>query len=230
MPPELFELVGRDDNRFSPYCWRTLMALTHKRLTAERVPCRFTDKGRIAFSGQGRVPVLRDGARTVHDSWAIAEYLEDAYPDRPPLFPGSADGRALARFVNAWADTAVNPAILRLIILDLFHHVDPADQDYFRRTREQRLGDTLENLHASRDRHMPAYLTAVRPLEALLKTQAFVNGAAPAYADFIVFGTFQWARLTSPLDLVAEMPAIGAWRERMLDLFDGLGRSAPPAQ
>ncbi|HYW92691.1 MAG TPA: glutathione S-transferase N-terminal domain-containing protein [Gammaproteobacteria bacterium] len=230
MPRKLFELVGRDDNRFSPYCWRTLMALTHKRLDFERVPCRFTDKERIAFSGQGRVPVLSDGAHTVHDSWTIAEYLEDSFPDRPPLFPGGTPSRALARFVNAWADTAINPVILRLVILDLFRHVDPADQDYFRRTREERLGDTLENLHATRDRHIPAFRAALRPLETLLKSQAFVSGEAPAYADFIVFGTFQWARLTSPLDLTAETPAIRTWRERMLDLFDGLGRRARPAQ
>ena len=29
-----------------------------------------------------------DGAREVHDSWAIATYLDEAYRDRPPLFEG----------------------------------------------------------------------------------------------------------------------------------------------
>jgi glutathione S-transferase len=57
----------------------------------------------IAFSGQGRVPVLPDGDQVVSDSSTIATYLEDAYPDRPSLFRGGG-GRLVTRFVNAWAD------------------------------------------------------------------------------------------------------------------------------
>ena len=92
--------------RFSPYCWRTRLALAHKGLEVETIPWRFTEKEALAFSGQGRVPVIRDGDRVVQDSWAIAEYLEDSYPDRPSLF-GGATGRAHARFINAWADSVV---------------------------------------------------------------------------------------------------------------------------
>ena len=72
----LYELAGLDDRRFSPYCWRTRMALAHKRLDYETVPVRFTDKPMIAFSGQERVPVIRDGETVVSDSWAIAQHLE----------------------------------------------------------------------------------------------------------------------------------------------------------
>ncbi|MFQ5955614.1 MAG: glutathione S-transferase N-terminal domain-containing protein [Kiloniellales bacterium] len=82
----LYELVGRDDRRFSPHCWRSRMALAHKGLDAERVAVKLTDKDKIAFSGQKLVPMLTDGDRTVADSWAIACYLEDTYPDRPSLF------------------------------------------------------------------------------------------------------------------------------------------------
>ena len=229
MTRKLFELVGRDDNRFSPYCWRSLMALSHKGLEFERVPCRFTDKERIAFSGQTKVPVLADGEQVVADSWAIASHLEAAYPERPALFPGGDTTRALTHFVNAWADTRINPAILRLIIFELFQRVDPVDADYFRRTREQRLGDTLENLHASRDAHWDAFSGALRPLAMMLDERPYLSGASPAYADYILFGTFQWARLASPLDLLADWPAVASWREGMLDLFDGLGRKAAAA-
>jgi glutathione S-transferase len=41
MAIQLFELVGQDDRRFSPYCWRTRMALEHKELAYETVPVRF---------------------------------------------------------------------------------------------------------------------------------------------------------------------------------------------
>ena len=107
----LYELVGRDDLRFSPYCWRTRFALAHKGLAFATVPVRFGDKQAIAFSGQERVPVLRDGDRIVHDSWTIACYLDEAYPDRPPLFASRAE-RAMARLINSWADLEINPKFI----------------------------------------------------------------------------------------------------------------------
>ena len=78
MTRTLYDLTGAYDLRFSPNCWRSRMALAHKGLDVECEPCRFTEKDKLAFSGQTRVPVLRDGDTVVSDSWAIACYLEDA--------------------------------------------------------------------------------------------------------------------------------------------------------
>src|SRR6266496_2879469 len=62
MPIILYDLAGAEpDRRFSPFCWRARMALAHKGLEVETVPWRFAEKDAIAFSGQGRVPVLIDG-------------------------------------------------------------------------------------------------------------------------------------------------------------------------
>ena len=133
----LYELVGRDDLRFSPYCWRTRFALAHKELDFDTVPVRFADKQAIAFSGQERVPVLRDGDRAVHDSWAIACYLDEAYPDRPALFASPAE-RATARLINAWADLEVNPKFILLVVRDVYDNIDRRDRAYFLETREKR--------------------------------------------------------------------------------------------
>ena len=89
----------------------------HMGLAFDTIPWRFTDKDAIAFSGQGRVPVLIDGDQIVFDSWTIANYLEDTYPDRPSLF-GDEGGRAVIRFVSAWADVTLVGGILRLIATD----------------------------------------------------------------------------------------------------------------
>ncbi len=98
---QLYDLAGAEpERRFSPYCWRIKLALVHKGLPFDTIPWRFTDKDAIAFSGQGRVPVLVDGEHVVFDSWTIATDLEDAYADRPSLFRGDG-GRAVTRFVNA---------------------------------------------------------------------------------------------------------------------------------
>src|SRR6185437_346125 len=137
---ELYELAGaEDDRRFSPFCWRARLALAHKGLQAKTVPWRFTEKDRIAPSGQGRVPVLVDDGRWIADSWAIANHLEDAYPDRPSLFGGGAS-RALSRFYNNWTDAVLHPALNRLTVLDIWRHVHDKDKDYFRRSREERYG------------------------------------------------------------------------------------------
>src|SRR6202043_1137184 len=65
----LYDLAGAEaDRRFSPFCWRTRMALAHKGLEVETVPWRFTEKDRLPQPNGGRVPVIVDDARVVHDS------------------------------------------------------------------------------------------------------------------------------------------------------------------
>ena len=71
---------------------------------------------------------------------------------------------------------------------------------------------------------------ALGPLRTTLAQQPFLAGAAPNYADHIVFGAFQWARVASPVEiLAADDAAIRAWRERMLDAYGGLARAASRA-
>ncbi len=222
----MHDLAGEDPAlRFSPYCWRTRMALAHKGLAVETIPWRFTEKAALAFSGQGRVPVIRDGDRVVSDSWAIAEYLEDAYPDRPALF-GGATGRAHARFVNAWADGVIMAGIARLIVRDLLEVVAAQDREYFRESREARFGMTLEAVQDGRETRVEEFRAMLAPVRMVLAKQVWLGGETPSYADYIVFGSLQWPRCASRFELLARDDAIALWRERMLDLFDGLGRRA----
>jgi glutathione S-transferase len=224
---KLFELVGTNDTRpFSPYCWRTRLALAHKGLTAESIPWRFTEKSAIAPHGSEKVPVLLDGDKAIVDSWTIANYLEDAYPDRPSLF-GGAGGRAMGRMLNWWGDIAVIGGIFPMIVADIPSHLAAADAAYFRKTREARFGRPLEEVAAGRDTVVANFRRSMEPMRQTLKTQAFLGGAAPNYADYIVFGGFQWARAVSPFKLLEADDAIYAWRERLLDAFDGVARNSP---
>jgi len=221
----LYDLAGADpDLRFSPYCWRTRMALAHKGLPVETVPWRFTDKPAIAFSGQGRVPVIRDGDTVVSDSWSIAEYLEERYP-APTLF-GGAMGRAHARFINAWADSVLLGGIARLIVRDILDVIDPKDRDYFRSSREARFGMTLEAVQQDREQRVATLPETLTPVRLALRGQPWLGGAAASYADFIVFGTLMWPRCCSRFSLLAADDPLLEWQERMLDLYGGLGRSA----
>jgi glutathione S-transferase len=223
----MYDLAGADPSlRFSPYCWRIKMALAHKGLAAETIPWRFTDHQALAFSGQGRVPVIRDGDRVVFDSWDIACYLESAYPDRPALF-GGALGQAHARLINAWADS-LHMGILHLVVRDILDLLDPKDRAYFRASREQRLGGTLEAVQqAGRARQVTAVRESLAPARLVLRSQPWLGGESPSYADHILFGTLQWPRCVSRFAILAEDDPVRAWHERALDLCGGLGRAAP---
>jgi glutathione S-transferase len=224
MARRLFDLVGCDAGRpFSPYCWRTRMALAHKGLDVESIPWRFTEKAAIAPYGSDKVPVLLDGDTTVADSWAIANYLEDTYPERPSLFGGEG-GRAMARMLNWFGDITVIGGMFPLIIADIHGQLPPDDQAYFRKSREARFGKSLEEIAAPRDTMVESFRKSLDPMRLTLRTQPFIGGAAPNYADYIMFGGFQWARVTSPFQLLKPDDAVYAWRERLLDAFGGLAR------
>jgi len=224
---KLFELVGTDDRRpFSPYCWRTRMALAHKGLAADSIPWRFTEKSAIAPYGSEKVPVLLHGDSAVVDSWVIANHLEDNFRDSPSLFSGEG-GRAISRMINWWGDIAVVGGIFPLVVADIPAHLAPDDADYFRKSREARLGKPLEQVKESRDTAVVGFRKSLEPMRLTLKTQPFLGGHAPNYADYIVFGGFQWARVISPFKLLEVDDPIYAWRERLLDAFDRLARKAP---
>ncbi len=225
MAIQLYELKGAGEYRFSPYCWRTRLALAHKGLEAELVPVRFTDKDLVAFSGQTRVPVLVDGETTVSDSWAIACYLEDTYADRPSLF-GGAGGRAVSRILNAWMDKVQNPLIVRMIVLDIFNAIDDADKEHFRATREQRFAMPLADVQADRGERIEDFRAGLEFLRDVLGGQPYLSGEAPAYTDYIVFSGFQWARSSSKFELLKADDPLHQWRDRVLGLFDGLAAKA----
>ncbi|MBL6928288.1 MAG: glutathione S-transferase N-terminal domain-containing protein [Rhodospirillales bacterium] len=226
MAINVFELVGADDRRFSPYCWRTRFALAIKGLDAEFIPMQFTQKHLIEFSGQDRVPVLVDGETCVHDSWAIALYLDRAYADRPSIF-GDVANVGILRFLNMWTDRVVMRGIMPMIIQDIFEHIDPADQAYFRQSREKTWGGRIEDIHKERDTRLVGFRKSLEPLRATLAEQPFLSGANAGYADCLVFSAFQWARIMSDFQLLETDDPIFAWRDKMLDQFGGLARSAP---
>jgi glutathione S-transferase len=221
----LHDLVGAAGEPLSPNCWRSAMALAHKGVRWRSQPVLF---GEIAAIGQGvsTVPAIDDAGQVVVDSWAIAEYLEAAYPHAASLF-GDAGGRGLAQFVQNWTVSQMHPAIFRMIAFDLFEMLAPADQPYFRQSREKRFGRRLEDIQAGREADLPAFRASLAPLRMMVSGQDFIGGAEPTYADYLPFGALQWARTSSAFRLLEEDDAVLAWFERCLDLHGGLGRATP---
>lgn len=216
----LYDLAAADpDCRFSQHCWRVRLALAHKGLAFDTQPWRFTEKEAIAFAGTDKVPVLVDGERVVHDSWAILEYLEDTYTDSPSLF-GCPDARREAVFLRAWCD-GLQGRIAPMIVRAIHDRLHPDDQAYFRRTREQRFGATLEALEGEREQRLPAVRSELAPLRTTLEHQLFIGGDAPLVPDLLVYAAFLWVRHGSDLELLADDDPVADWCARMDERFRG---------
>ncbi|HEY2338243.1 MAG TPA: glutathione S-transferase N-terminal domain-containing protein [Burkholderiales bacterium] len=224
----LWELGGQNDRRYSLFSWRTRMALKHKGLPFETHPVAMSDKAAIAFSAGKTVPVIRDDQMVVRDSWKIVEYLEDRYPQAPTLFGGDI-GRGMAQTFNTWVDRAVVPAMLPVIVADIHQRVDPRDDAFFREMMEKIVKKTLEQARAERDEALKRLGRALEPMQSALKRQPYVCGREPAYADYVLFSVFQWARVMSPQEVLGPEDPLCAWRERVLDLFGGFARHVPTA-
>ncbi len=222
----LYDLSGADKNRrFSPYCWRTKLALAHKGLDYDTEVIQFTKKEAIAHSNSATVPVLDDGENTISDSFNIAVYLDKAYPEAPALM-GNDIAIGQAKFIETWANTQVMSAVFRYIILDVFSSLSEEDQVYFRESREKRFGMTLEEFSNTSDDQLKAIAQSLAPLRAMLSSQPFLSGDQPAYADYILMGVFLFATAGAKKKVISEDDKVHEWFDRMLDLFDGLGRKA----
>lgn len=216
----LYDLVGRDDRRFSPTCWRIKLALAHKGLAFTTVPTPFLAIPRIGDGSFKTVPTLRDGDRWVTDSEAIADHLEEAYPDRPSLFAGPG-GRALAEFVRQWAQIVLHGQLIRMVASDIHRHLaDDADRDYFRSSRERLLGASLEEIVAGREERLPSFRASLEPLRQVVRARPFLGGERPLYPDYVVLGAFQWARSVSPFarELLTADDPIRGYLGRLMDL------------
>lgn len=225
----LYDLIGSDATRpFSPHCWKVKMSLAHKGLDFRAVPARFLDVPKVEGGVSKTVPVIRDGERVVADSFAIALYLDEAYPDRPSLF-GGAGGEAMARFIERWSQMMLHPYLGMSVLTDIHARQDTENAAYFRQNREARYGKALEDVTAGRDAGLAAFRASLEPLRSMLSYQSWIGGASPLYPDYIVFGALQWVRVMSPYRFVADDDAVAEWFGRCLDLHGALGRQVAAA-
>jgi glutathione S-transferase len=222
----LYELALDRGILSSPYCWTVRFALAHKGLDYRAVPTSFTGIPSICGGGQKMVPVLDDGGKIVADSWAIAEHLEATYADRPSLFGGTI-GRNYARFILATCGTHVARAGVKVVVGEVYKNVQPQDREYYRESRTQRLGMSIEEFTAAPAAERIAALRAtLEPLRAVLKDQPFLSGGAPLHADYVAVGFFLWWRAASPERVFETDDPLMPWFERMMALYPRIAKES----
>ena len=110
----------------SPYAWRVLLALEHKKLQYKRIDLSFENgdfksESYLALNPRGKVPVLVDEGVTLYESPAILEYLEDKYRDSGNnLLPKEVGERAISRRIINEIDVYLDPASRRLLMATFF--------------------------------------------------------------------------------------------------------------
>lgn len=223
---KLYELVGRDpDKGFSPFAWRTKMALAHKGFNYESVPLHFTEiKETLTFADSKTVPVLIDGENSISDSWNIACYLEEKYSERSSLFDGE-KGKAAAQLMGNQVARPLLMPLFRVLVSDIYNVIDDCDKDYFRETREPRIGCTIEEAGKDYDQALKTFQTNLLPYQDYFRQNDFLSGQSAAYSDYILYGMFLWARATSGKRLIEDDSSVNLWIKRMDGLFNGLGGS-----
>ncbi|MDO8288421.1 MAG: glutathione S-transferase N-terminal domain-containing protein [Parvibaculum sp.] len=223
MTIRLYDLVAANGRSLSPFVWRIKYALAHKGLSFEAAPVGFTDIPKLCGGKYKTVPIIEDGATTVCDSWAIADYLDKTYRDAPTLFT-SPQERAMAHFFDGWFGLEIMNRIFQINVADIHNHARPEDQPYFRQSREARLGGkTLEQFAEGRDARLDELRYALRPMRAALLSAPFLGGDTANYADYIALGGFLWAGAVCTIPLLKADDKLNDWLKRGFDLYDGIG-------
>lgn len=211
----LCDFIGRDGYRFSPYVWRTKLALARMGLDYDLIGISFTDKQPLRqWTDHATAPVLNHDGRVICDSWDIAIYLQDTFTDRPALFADEGSKR-LAGFLNGWVPHSLYPAVLPMIAVDVVNHVHPGDRDHYRATRETRLGQSLEVAAADRSEQLTRFRELLEPVRSVLAQSRFLNGETAGYPDFILAGLFLWIRGSSPLQVLMPGDPVWVWRNTL---------------
>ncbi len=206
----------------SPYSWRVLLALEHKRVPYTSHLLQFSKQEHkspqmIAMNFRGRVPILRDGDYVVFESLAVLYYLDLKYPD-PPIFGTSPEeGGVIMRVICEYQSYAEE-------------HVMKIANAFFFPERPHNLTDLARSMHA--------VAAEARSIEMRLAHSDWVVGERYSAADMVIYpGLMMLLRaLSKPeakelsarfLPLEVNYPALARWAARMAAL-PGYDRTYPP--
>jgi glutathione S-transferase len=220
----LYDLQLASGCTISPFVWATKYALAHKGFDIDIVPGGFTGIMERTAGRSERLPAIVDDGEWVLDSWLIAEYLDEKYPDRPRLI-GDESVKVLTQFIDGWLwRTAISPWF-SCYIQDYRDLSLPQDHDYVTTTRENMLGGRkLEEVQAGREDRLPLVPPTLEPLRQLLKEHKWLGGSKPNYADYRALAVFLWTGSVARTPPLTEDDPLRDWLDRGFDLYGGLGR------
>lgn len=206
----------------SPYAWRVLLALEVKQINYESKRLSFTDEDLksdeyLAISPRGKVPAIRDGDVTVHESIAILRYLEDLKPE-PVLFGSDPIERS-----KIWC-----------AIMEIMNYIEPNILDYARTIFYGELSEKKQIAIDARKAIEDEFVN----INTCLKNKDYLANKKLSAADIVLYPVIPFLSRAAEKENTEEIsgslrsidknyPAIGTWQKR-IESIPGYEKTYPP--
>ncbi len=199
----------------------------------------------VAINPEGQVPVLDHDGHVITHTTVINEYLEDEFPDTPPLRPRNSLGAARMRYWNKFVDEHVTNHVSmhgwhRMVGI-IARKIDGGE---FEKLMERiPLPDQRRKWQAARSGFSDADLAnatqkiiyAVDKVERQLAATAWIAGNDYTLADINFYSHcgMMVERMFPELEIARRCPRLVAWREKMTarpavaKALEGEDRTAP---
>ena len=220
----LYDLQLRGGQTISPFVWATKYALAHKGFKINIVPGGFTGIMERTGGKSERLPVIVDDGNWVLDSWLIAEYLDEKYPDRPNLIGGK-QGKVATLFIENWLWSNVLGPWMPNIVQDYRDNSLDVDHEYVTKTRSPP-GKTLEEIQAGREDRLPQVPPKLEPLRTVLRESKWLGGDKPNYTDYRALAVFLFMAAVATTPVLTDDDPVRDWLDRGFDLYPGVGGHA----
>lgn len=181
----------------------------------------------VALNPEGQVPVLDHDGFIVTHTTVINEYLEDAFPDAPPLRPNEPQGNSRMRYWNKFIDEHV----MNFVSMHGWHRMVGViarniDSGEFEKLLERiPLPEQREKWRTARSGFSEADLAnatrkievAIDKVEAQLGQTPWLAGEMFTLADinFYAHCGMMVERMFPEMEVAARRPRLVEWRDRM---------------
>jgi len=206
----------------SPFSWRVLLALAHKRLPYESHVLHLDQQEHqspqmLKMNPRGRVPVLKDGDYVVFESVAVLYYLDMKYP-QPPIFGTSPE----------------EAGVIMRVICEFQSYAEPSLQKITSAIFQDRVAEDIDALTDA----MHVVGREARTIEGRLSKEEWIVGERYSATDMVIFPWIQLLRRALDRSGAAELgarfllmernyPALARWIHR-IESLPGYERTYPP--
>ena len=206
---ELYDLCGKNNLRLSPPCWSVKLCLIHKEINFCTVPVRFSEKEKIAFSGQGLVPILKYKNGFICDSWEIIKWLDQNY-NQKKLFMNTSN-KNFSYFLYYWAARQLLPLLFKIIAHEIPNVLDEKDIDYYIKTREKVIKGPITKFKYQVSNSILEFRKSIDPIRKIIEVNGYLGGKKPSLEDYIFFGNFMWVYTCSSCNLLKTNDPVYNW-------------------
>ena len=200
----------------SPFCRKVRLSLAEKKIEVDLVEERYweAEPDFLRRNPAGKVPVVRLDGKTMSESAAICEYLEETRPD-PPLMPKDPEARYEVRRLVSWFD-------------DKFHH-DVTSKLVYERVNKKITGQGYPDSRNVKD-GAKAIKYHLDYMDWLLDQRRWLAGDVMTLADFAAaahlscldyISDVDWNRSEVVKDWYAKIKSRPAFRSLLADQVSG---------